>query len=91
MKTDEELMKEIMKSVETTAEIRFNLITIGSYIVPTKDQHFTFTKERFITRGKRYNVINIVVKSEGKFIETESDLPNETAWHSLYGIKNIII
>jgi len=96
--TEEEILKEIFESVHNTARIRFRLIKKGCYIIPTSDQRFTFTGQRFITKGKKYKVIHVenrihpeLKEFDRMTIQTESDIPGETAYHSIFGIKKIIL
>jgi hypothetical protein len=91
MKTEDEIVKEIFEEVEKAAKLRFGLITKGCFITTTRDQKFTFTGELFITKGKKYKVLDVSNHpGKGMTIVTETNFPNEKAYHSPYGIDKII-
>lgn len=96
--TEEEILKEIFESVDNQARLRFGLIKEGCYIVPNRDQKFTFTGQRFITKGKKYKVNHVENRFHPELREfdrmtivTESDVTGEKAYHSIFGIKKIIL
>lgn len=87
----DEFAKEVFGQVERKAKIRFGLITKGSFITATNDQKFTFTGERFITKGKKYKVLEVSnYPGKGMCIVTDTNFPGEKAYHSPYGIDKII-
>ena len=98
MKSEEKILKEIFESVNNQARLRFGLIKKGCYIVPTSEQRFTFTQQRFITKGKKYKVIHVENRFHPELREfdrmtivTDTDIPGEKAYHSIFGIKKIIL
>ncbi len=66
------------------------LIEVGDEWVADETKTYCFSEKQYLTAGKRYKIILLQDEGGSEFgVQTETDLPGEINWTSVYGCKSI--